>query len=99
MRATAAVTLVQERPRLAGWLGCHGLGNRNWGVHGVAKASPLGDLEAGVEELPRIRLIAVHDGQEPGARVGARGQMNVLFSTLPCFKADTLVMPTRVDPS
>lgn len=98
MRATAAVTLVQERPRLAGWLGCHGLGNRIGG-YTASKASPLGDLEAGVEELPRIRLIAVHDGQEPGARVGARGQMNVLFSTLPCFKADTLVMPTRVDPS
>ena len=69
------------------------------GGYTASKASPLGDLEAGVEELPRIRLIAVHDGQEPGARVGARGQMNVLFSTLPCFKADTLVMPTRVDPS
>jgi len=74
-----------------------------WGIaiggYTASKASPLGDLEAGVEELPRIRLIAVHDGREPGARVGARGQMNVLFSTLPCFKADTLVMPTRVDPS
>jgi hypothetical protein len=74
-----------------------------WGIaiggYTVSKASPPGDLEAGVEELPRIRLIAVHDGREPGARVGARGQMNVPFSTLPCFKADTLVMPTRVDPS